>query len=292
MRIPGALRQEIGVAAWVVIAMLGVVGKGIAAEDVPVRHWMVYYSDVLPPEAFYPYDPVVFDSNSHPLLSPLKDRGKTLLGYLSLGEVERFRPWFDELKRNGLLLMENKNWPGSYFVDLRNPRWTQLVIDELVPKILFHGFDGVFLDTLDNASELERIDPKRYKGMADAAVHLVRAIRRHYPEIKLMLNRAFELLPQLGNVVDIALAESTYAGYDFKNKRYQRIPDTQYAQYVAVLKDVKARFPHLQIFALDYWDPEDKEGVKAIYDAQRANGFSPLVSTIKLDRIVAQPEQR
>jgi len=256
-----------------------------------MQRWMVYYGDELPPEAFYDYDLIVMDSNAHPLLSPLNDRGKTVLGYLSLGEVEKHRPWYADVRREGLLLMESPHWPDSFFVDMRDLRWTNRVLTELIPRILFQGFDGVFLDTLDNPAELERMEPERYKGMTDAAVHLVRAIRRHYPGIKIMLNRAYEILPQVGDVVDMELGESVYSDYDFEHKNYRRVPEALYRRQVGILQDAQARFAHLQIYTLDYWDPEDKEGIQLIYKEQADNGFSPLVSTIELDRIIRLPQQ-
>ena len=58
---------------------------------------------------------------------------------------------------------------------------------------------------------------------------------------------------------------------------------------VTILQAAKARRPKLRIMTLDYWDPEDAEGVSRIYREQRANGFEPYVATIKLDRIVTEP---
>ena len=68
------------------------VSGAMAADDF---HWLVYYSDKAPSEAFKGYDLIVFDSQFHPPLRPLLDRGKTLLGYLNLGEASenRLQPW-------------------------------------------------------------------------------------------------------------------------------------------------------------------------------------------------------
>lgn len=159
------------------------------AAPAPAVPWAVYYADTAPPAAFQPYRLLVLDSRTHPPLQPLADRGKTLLGYLSVGEVETHRPWFGRVKGWGILDQENPNWPGSFYVDVRDRRWVKLVVEELVPAILREGFHGVFLDTLDNPPHLERTDPKRWRGMTDAAAALVRAIRRNWPDIGLMQNR-------------------------------------------------------------------------------------------------------
>jgi len=185
--------------------------------------------------------------------------------------------------------MENADWPGSFYVDVRDPRWTKRVIEELIPAILHKGFTGIFLDTLDNPSELERIDKVKYEGMTDAAVRLVRTIRRHYPEIKIMLNRGYEILPDVGEAIDMELGESVYTDYNFETKRYSRVDTGLYQNQVKNLKDAADRFPGLDIYTLDYWDPSDYRGVAEIYAVQRKNGFLPYVSSIKLDRIVAEP---
>jgi len=220
---------------------------------------------------------------------PLSDRGKTLLAYLSLGEVEEHRPYFPAVKAEGILLHENRAWRGSYFVDLRDPRWTARVIEQLIPDVLHRGFDGLFLDTLDDAADLERSDPARYRGMTAAATRLVRTIRLHYPTIKIMMNRAYEILPDVEEYIDIELGESIFADYDFETKRYRLVKRAIYREQVRLLKAAQRRRPDLAVFTLDYWDPADTAGVARIYREQRANGFEPYVATLELDRIVREP---
>lgn len=251
--------------------------------------WLVYYASAAPIEAFSKYSLIVLDADHHPSLGPLSAAGKQLLGYISLGEVESHRSHFPEVQAEGILLMENEQWPGSYFVDLRDPRWTRRILNELVPGILEQGFDGVFLDTLDNAGHLERTDPAAFAGMTKAAANLVGDIRRRFPAIKIMLNRAYEILPLVERDVDMILGESVFADYDFETKTYRRIEARTYRRQVKILKAVKARQPKLRIMTLDYWDSGDPVGIVQIYREQRANGFEPYVAGIKLDRIIGEP---
>lgn len=255
----------------------------------PATPWAVYYADAAPLAAFQPYRLLVLDSRTHPPLQPLADRGKTLLGYLSVGEVETHRPWFDRVKGWGILDQENPNWPGSFYVDVRDRRWVKLVVEDLIPAILREGFHGVFLDTLDNPPHLERTDPKRWRGMTDAAAALVRAIRRNWPDIGLMQNRGYEILPQTAPLLSHALGESVYAGWDFAAKRPHRQSAEDYRFQVDALKAAGALNPQLGLHTLDYWTPSDAAGVRAIYDLQRANGFSPYVATVELDRLIPEP---
>jgi uncharacterized protein (TIGR01370 family) len=254
--------------------------------------WVVIYTNKVPIDALIPYQTIVLDSRYHPRLQPLIDRNKSLLGYLSLGEVEKYRPYYKELEKEGILLGTNRNWPDSRYVDLRDPRWTRRVIEELIPAILHKGFNGIFLDTLDNAAQLERRDPVKYKGMTQAAVRLVKTIRQHYPRIAIMMNRGYEILPKVARDIDIVLGESVYADYNFNTKTYQRVPKALYEKQVKWLKAAKAIAPGLKVFTLDYWRPQDRAGIEQIYRAQRRNGFHPYVATVKLHRVIPEPASK
>jgi len=263
-------------------------GSARAADFRPIP-WAVYYASELPPTAFYGYDLVIFESESHPPIEPLVDRRKTVLGYLSLGEVHETRPYFGEVKAEGLLLPENPNWPGSHFIDVRDPRWTKRVIEELTPTILHRGFQGVFLDTLDNPPHLERADAKAHAGMTEAAGRLVRTLRRHFPRITIALNRGYDIIPAVERDIDLVLGESVYADYDFVEKRYQKVGPELYREQVELLQAAARRQPKLRVLTLDYWDPADAAGIAEIYRVQTANGFSPYVATVELDRLVPRP---
>ncbi len=264
----------------------------VPAAAAAMPKWVVVYSDKVTIDALIPFKTIVLDSRYHPRLQPLIDREKSLLGYISLGEVEKFRPHYKEMERQGILLGTNKNWPDSRYVDVRDPRWTRRVIEDLIPAILHKGFNGIFLDTLDNPSQLERENPAKYKGMADAAVRLVKKIRQHYPRIVIMMNRGYEILPKVARDIDIVLGESVYADYNFKTKTYQLVPKTLYEKQVRWLKAAKTIAPDLKIFTLDYWRANDPQGIERIYRAQRRNGFDPYVATIKLQDVVPEPRAK
>ena len=251
--------------------------------------WAVCYSGNCAAEELYEFDLVVLDTDTRPPLGLLGRRGRDVLGYLSLGEVESNRAYFKRVKADGMLLGQNPNWPSSYYVDFRDPRWRQRVIGQLVPAILDTGFSGVFLDTLDDAAELERNHPEAYRGMSEAAADLVRGVRRAFPNIRIMVNRGYGLLPGIAPFIDILAGESVYTTYDADHKRYIRVPEAEYEQQVRWLKQARSINPKLRICSLDYWDPEGRNEIRRIYQVERANGFAPYVATRELDRIVRGP---
>lgn len=277
-----------GLAALLSLALPAVAPAADSAARKDLR-WAVYYASDAPVEAFAPYDILVLDAEYHPPLQPLRARGKTLFGYLSLGEAGQHQAHFEVLKREGLLVRESAVWKGSWAIDIRDPRWTRRVIEELIPDILRQGFDGLFIDTLDSSLALETGDSKAWSGMAEAAIALVRTIKRHYPHVQVMLNRAYPLLPELAGDIDIVLGESVYARHDARTKTYALVPEGEYLAQVDLLKGARKRNPDLRVFTLDYWRTDDADMIRKIYALQRKNGFHPYVSTVKLNHVIPEP---
>lgn len=277
-----------------VLAVLVLAGRAPAAsawaaDPRPIR-FAVFYGETTtaPLDA---YDLLVFESDRHPPLAPLRRRDKKLLGYLSIGEVHEGRPYFEAIRSQGLLVTRNESWAGAHMVDVRDARWRDRVVHALVPQVLRAGFTGVFLDTADSPIHLEREQPTTYAGMTAATAELVLAIRRSFPDIAIMLNRGYEILEQVGGAIDMALGESVYADYDAETRRYRLVEPATYQLQVSWLKAAKARNPKLAVYSLDYWDPADTGGIARIYAEQRHNGFIPYVATVELDRIVPEPRR-
>ncbi len=252
--------------------------------------WVVYYNDKLPAEAFMGYDLVVFDGQHHPPLAPLKEKGKIVLGYLSLGEAENYRPYFKELKKKKLLLAANPHWKGHYYIDIRKAAWREYVVETLIPALLEKGFDGVMFDTIDSPLYTETVDPKRYDGMREAAIQLIEIVRARFPNIKIMLNRGFEILPDVAPDIDMFMAESIYTDWRTGKKTASFVPETTHTYYMDTIRAAQAKAPLLKIYSIDYWPPKDTDGVKNIYAKQREYGFVPYVSVPNLQNIVAEPE--
>jgi uncharacterized protein (TIGR01370 family) len=262
----------------------------LEAASPPPRKWVVYFAENLPNEIFAPYSLIVLEEDNRPDLSWFLENGKTVLGYLSIGEVSYLRPYYKEVEKEGLLLQVNPNWPDSRMIDVRNKLWTKRVIEQLIPNLLFQRFSGLFLDTADNAAYLEEKAPRKYAGMKDAMVNLIKTIRLHYPEMPIMLNRGIDLLPQVAKDINIVVAENILVDHDFENNTDKFVPDEQYQNDVKRLKEAQKINPKLEVYTLDYWNPKDTEGIKKIYAIQRKNGFNPYVSTVELNKIIPEPQ--
>jgi uncharacterized protein (TIGR01370 family) len=155
------------------------------------------------------------------------------------------------------LLAENRSWPGTWRIDVRQAAWQALVLHEVLPAIIARGFTGLMLDTLDTPCLLEQIDPITNRGMRAAAIDLVRAIRRFSPAMPIIVNRGYGILPGILRLIDALLAESllTTPAPDGSGFRWNASGDVE-AQ-LALLAPARERKPALPILSLDYWDPAD-----------------------------------
>jgi cysteinyl-tRNA synthetase, unknown class len=81
---------------------------------------------------------------------------RVVLAYMSIGEAESYR-WYWARRAPTWLGPENPQWRGNYGVRFWHPDW-QAIIFEYTDKILAAGFDGVYLDKVDEFEELGHHD--------------------------------------------------------------------------------------------------------------------------------------
>jgi cysteinyl-tRNA synthetase, unknown class len=85
-------------------------------------------------------------------IQAIKDSGKTVLAYLSIGEAENYRFYWQPGWRPGnpsWLGPQNPDWPGNYKVRYWDPGWWTAALEPYLNRILDAGFDGVYLDIID-----------------------------------------------------------------------------------------------------------------------------------------------
>jgi polysaccharide biosynthesis protein PelA len=222
-------------------------------------------------------------------IAPLRGPSSRLLGYLSIGEVERSRSFVTRLERAKALRSPNPNWPDARYVDLRHPMWKSMLLDTLIPGILNKGFDGIFLDTMDNAEAMERQDRKANAGMVDAGADLVRAVRQRFPKCLIMLNRGYGVLANVATRIDFVLGEAMASRWNFAQRSYEMTSDDDWAWQATRLRAAKRINPSLVLTTLDYWDPADTKTIADLYARARAADFAPYVSTLALDRLIPEP---
>lgn len=241
--------------------------------------WAAYYNYALEGEDFAGYDLVVLDSAWFPPVAPIKEQGITVLGYLSLGEVHEDTPLYALAKEQGILLDDNPTWK-SHIVDIRSPWWHKYILEFAIPALQKDGFEGAMLDTIESPLLMLELGPEDKHTMHKAAVSLIQGAKHRFPNFKLMLNRGFELLPEVAGYIDYILAESILAVPDEqKPGNYRELKASYYQSIVAMLHKIQKIHPRLPVYTLDYWQLNDRRGIQKLYKTQRDQGFRPYIST-------------
>ncbi len=247
--------------------------EGPRARIKAIKNYIVYYgkgkADVL---AAYDLVIVQPDTLTSDELAALKQKGVLTVAYLSIGEVEPTRPWYNDGRVDfKWILGRNPNW-GSYYIDAREPGWQKLMIT-LTAEYLPKGFDGVFLDTVDTVDV--------YSDTKSGMIGLIQALRQTYPDNLLVQNRGFSVLDQVASTIDAVMFEDLSTSYDFAKKAYLFTGDLGAAQDLIALH----KRTGLPVLALDYAPPDNPAVAYLATQIALKDGFIPAVSVISLDEI-------
>ena len=251
--------------------------------------WGIDYGAQTDPALARAYRLLVLEPGHARPIAPLRGVGSELLGYVSFGEVEKTRPYFDTLLSAGALGEANPNWPDARMADLRHPRWRDTLLDVEIPAILAKGYDGIFIDTMDNAEAMQLRQPQTSADMVAAGAALIAAVRARFPKIRIMLNRGYAILPAAAPAIDMVLGEAMASRWNFARQRYEMTSAADWAWQADRLRAAQSRNPALRLMTLDYWSPDDRRTVAELYARERAAGFSPYVATLALDRLLPEP---
>jgi len=224
------------------------------------------------------FDLVVVDGEeaNRAEVGELQGRGATVLAYLSVGTIEKWRSWFRSVKR--YRLKAGQDWKDEWFADVSKRKLRRKITRRIAPKILAKGFDGLFLDNVDMVEARAHRDQRR--GMR----RLVRKLSRlvHDQGLLLFTQNGHPILLRLGLVerIDGWNREDVTWTYDFDRRRYERQREGKIATAQGELRDFVAR--GLVVTAADYTKAGDEGALaEAVAKACEA-GALPYVSDIGL----------
>jgi len=250
--------------------------------------WVAYYGEKVPPSHLYGYNPLVLFPGHHPILAPLLVKGKTLLAYLSLADTHPKDFYHKSTKKGKLTLEKNPADPKRLVVDIRDPKWEELLLGTIIPEILAEGFNGFCLCNLDAALNLEQKNPEKYHGMTAAALNLIAKIHELYGEYQIMIDMhgLLHIGEQLLPYADMLLYEHLYTK---KIGKELAINSTQnYLLTAQALHALAEKKQGLTVYTLDFWPAKESALIKQIYAKQRSYQFVPYIAD-SLERITPEP---
>jgi len=201
------------------------------------------------------------------------------MAYLSVGEVNRQHPQHDAVPP-GWMLGNNKTW-NSTVIDQRTPEWPAWFVEHVARPQWNLGYRGFFLDTLDSYQAVAKT-PEDRTAQEAGLVRVVKAVKAAFPQAKVIVNRGFEILPQVAQDVDMVAAESLYRGWDQAAMRYQAVSDPDRAWLLGKLTEVRTQH-RLPVLAIDYVAPAERALARETAQRIRTHGFVPWVTTPELD---------
>jgi uncharacterized protein (TIGR01370 family) len=250
-----------------------------------VKNWLVYYGDQADPGVIAKFDLVALDADHHPPLVRRGPKAPLFLGYVSLGEAEPHRYFYNKVKGGSMLVGRNEDWNAD-LVDVRSLRWQNLLLDKVIPKIMAQGFDGLFLDTLDSAVYLELYkDPVKFAGMKRELVNFIAKIRARFPHALLCANRGREIWEQAAPYLDFVVLEDFSTSYDFKTKKYLTLSPQDIAKNLDFADRAIKANPEVMPLAIDYVEPDDVEAAGRAISLAAKYGLITYVSDLQLDEV-------
>lgn len=174
----------------------------------------------------------------------IKKNNKHLVAYISLGEVNSHASHFNLVKDN--TLGKNINW-NSHYLDLTKEK-TIIVLTRLIKKCLDKGFDGMFLDNIDNFTSF---GPQ--KNQKKELLSLLKKIRQANPDAFFIQNAGFEIINETAVYVNAVLFESVFTNYQFTTKSYQLREQKEVENYVNKIRTVSDTYK-LPVLLVEYAD--------------------------------------
>ena len=217
---------------------------------------------------------------------------RVLLAYLSIGEAERYRfywdqAWYEPGRAPSWLATANERWDGNWRARFWERGWQDVIYagsDTYLARIGAQGFDGIYLDRADVYHELLAERPTARADMLRFLRALAEAARRNRPDFLVVMQNAEELLrdPGLVALLDGVAKEDLHYGVEHDERPN---PPAMVAGSRADL--FRARDAGLAVLAVEYLS--DPGHAATALQKLRSDRFVPLVTERSLGSLPRPP---
>ena len=181
---------------------------------------------------------------SHQQIKELHDAGKTVYGYVNIGAVEEYRPYYERFQE--ITLGTYEDWPDEWWVDVASTAWQSFIVNELGNEYAGMELDGFFLDNTDVFYHYPTDDI--FQGLCT----ILKGLKIYDRPIIINGGDTFVSKCMEENISFILFdginQETVFTKIDFNDKTYREQTDTAYFQeYLA-----NAKKYGLSVYLLEY----------------------------------------
>lgn len=236
------------------------------------------------------------------------DTGKLIVSYLSIGEAEDYRFYWDSDEflaiRDTIIDNENPEWEGNFKVRYWDEDWQDIIFD-YVDRIIDAGFNGLYLDIIDAYEYWEETAPNSGIDYRQEMAEFVARIKLH-AETRLLLtdpDRDFVIIGQNGEdlienpiylaAIDGIGKEDLQFYYENTDQSDLQVQDEDAVDWsLAYL--LAAEAAGVEVFSVEYLYPSNRwaqsQKLGAIAEILEAAGIPLYVAENRdLDAIFKQP---
>ncbi len=277
-----SINQSLRSLLWLVIVS---VSLPQAANSLTSPESFAFYYGAEPPlEELRAFDRVILEPD-HVKIPPVEaDTADSMaqgrwMAYVALGEVNRSRDYFrkipEEWKLGG-----NSAW-GSTVLDQTAEAWPDFFLLQVITPLWKRGYRGFFLDALDSY-ELHVKSPEDRALQAEGLVAVIRRVKKAYPSARIMLNRGFNILPQIHELIDAVAFESLFRGWDAGQSQFTEVNEEDRFYLLDKAQNIMKTYG-LPVVSIDYVPGADRALMRSTADRIKHLGLIPWVTTPSLD---------
>lgn len=226
---------------------------------------------------------------------------KRVLAYLSIGEAETYRYYWDpawddeppfgvpDADAPAWLDVENPNWEGNYKVHYWDPEWQAIIFgspDSYLDKILARGYDGVYLDLVDAYWYYQQQGRESAaREMVEFVVALASYARSRRPGFAVFAQNAEDLAAEFPEYLAVLTGvgrEDTYYGYEGDDLPTPPEATAWIEQHLDPFREAGKL-----VLTIDY--ATTPAHIDDAYARAQAKGYVPFVTVRNLDQLIINP---
>jgi len=252
----------------------------LSASSLEKKSAMVYYGDALSWTLAGVHDYLIvqpdhIDTATH----GFKLYNKNLYAYVSIGETEEGETFYKQISKQWSI-GTNKAW-HSNVIDISNRAYHTFLFEKVIDPLVKKGFKNFFWDTLDSY-HLGAKTPKEKARMREGLVDLIKTFHQRYPESKLILNRGFEVIDDVHQLIEAVVIESLFWGMSGNDLTYAEVSKEDRAWLKAKIE--KLHTYKLPVIVVDYIPFNEKRKIKSTINSIEKLGAIPYIGDRHLMR--------